>query len=78
MPSMKMTPMATCQSPSHTVFVMPATMALMPKPDAQASGRLAITPIQMVMMPAPRQMAQARTLESIPAPESTAGLTAIT
>ena len=77
MPSRKMTPMATRQSPSHTVVVMPATMALMPRPDAQASGRLAKTPMQMVMMPAPMQVVQAKTPGSMPAAESTAGLTAM-
>lgn len=45
MPSRKMTPMATCQSPPHMVAVMPATMALMPRPEAQASGRLAKMPM---------------------------------
>ena len=72
-----MTPMATCQSPPHMVAVMPATMALMPRPEAQASGRLAKMPMQMVMMPAPRQVAQASAPPSMPAPESIAGLTAM-
>ena len=52
-------------------------IALTPKPDAQASGRLAKMPMQMVMMPAPRQVAQASAPASMPAPESTAGLTAM-
>ena len=76
-PSRKMTLMATCQSPPQTVVVIPAIIALTPKPDAQASGRLAKMPMQMVMMPAPRQVAQASAPASMPAPESTAGLTAM-
>ena len=76
-PSRKITLMATCQSPPHMVVAMPAIMALMPRPDAQASGRLAKIPMQMVMMPAPRQVAQASAPASMPAPESTAGLTAM-
>ena len=38
---------------------------------------LAKMPMQMVMMPAPRQVAQASAPASMPAPESTAGLTAM-
>ncbi len=77
MPSRKMTPMAMCQSPPHSVVVMPATIALMPRPDAQASGRFEKRPMQTVMMPAPTQVAQASASESMPAAESTAGFTAM-
>ena len=59
--------MATCQSPPQTVVAIPAIIALTPKPDAQASGRLAKMPMQMVMMPAPRQVAQASAPASMPA-----------
>ena len=44
-------------------------------PEAQASGRLEKTPIAMVMMPAPRQVAVTAAASGMPAAERMLGLT---
>ena len=56
---------------------MYATMALMPMPDASASGLLAISPIAIVMMAAPKQVAVSAASNGTPASERIAGLTAM-
>ena len=46
-------------------------------PEAQASGRLEKTPMRIVMMPAPRQVAVTAAAAGMPASESSNGFTAM-
>ena len=76
-PSRKMTAMATFQSPPAAAVSENATTALMPMPDAQASGRFANRPMRMVMMPAAKQVEVTAAPTGMPAADRSAGLTAM-
>ena len=76
-PSSRMTAMATFQSPPAAAVSENATTALMPMPDAQASGRLENRPIRMVMMPAAKQVEVTAAETGMPAAASSDGLTAM-
>ena len=54
-----------------------AIMELMPRPEARASGRLAKSPIAIVMMPAPKQVLVIVAAKGTPAPCSIWGFSAM-
>lgn len=55
---------------------MYATMALMPMPEASAIGRLAMRPIAMVMMAAPKHVDVSAAVNGMPAASMSPGFTA--
>ena len=58
-PSITITPMAPATVRPLPAIRVNATIALMPRPAARASGYLPMTPMAMVMMPAMRAVAAA-------------------
>lgn len=59
MPSRTTMPIASCQAIFGSTAMEKATTALMPRPVARASGKLAHTPMRMVMTPATRAVVAA-------------------